>query len=451
MKLADTIAAQATAVGQGGVGIIRVSGALVPEILQQMVGKLPSPRSAHFSAFKSPSGAILDEGLVIYFPGPNSFTGEDVAEFQGHGGQIVLNSVLQCIIGHGARLARPGEFSERAFLNNKLDLAQAEAVADLIAANSEQAARAAMRSLQGEFSAAVHGIVNHLIALRTYVEAAMDFPDEEIDFLTDERVADQLSTLHQQLLKLKAQAGQGLMLRDGIRLAIAGVPNVGKSSLLNRLTGEDTAIVTPIEGTTRDVLKADITIEGVAFQIVDTAGIRATEDCVEQEGIKRAQQEIQRADVMILVVDHNKSQDLEQPFADLIHDFATRKRLVIVRNKIDLTNIEPKTLLQDDARSVLISAKTGAGIAELKQALLQTIGYNGNAEGTFTARSRHIRALDKALQHLNTGIQQLNEFQAADLLAEELRLTQNALNEITGEFRADDLLGKIFSTFCIGK
>lgn len=451
MKFVETIAAQATAVGQAGVGIIRVSGPLVSEIVMKMTGTLPKARTAHFSTFRDPSGTILDEGLVLFFPGPNSFTGEDVVEFQGHGGQIVLNSVLQCIIGHGARLARPGEFSERAFLNNKLDLTQAEAIADLIAANSEQAARAAMRSLQGEFSDAVHAVVNQLISLRMYVEAAMDFPDEEIDFLSDQRVADQLAQIHQCLVTLQQQAGQGVMLRDGIKLAIAGLPNVGKSSLLNRLTGEDTAIVTPIEGTTRDVLKADISIDGVMFQIVDTAGIRDTDDVVEKEGIKRASLEIARADLLILVVDHNSAQDIEKQFADIIADFAARKRLVIARNKIDLSNDQPKILLQDDALSVLFSAKTGAGIEELKQALLKTVGYTGNAEGTFTARSRHLLALNRAFQHLAIGTQQLKAFQAADLLAEELRLAQNALSEITGEFRADDLLGKIFSTFCIGK
>lgn len=444
----ETIAAQATAVGTAGIGIIRVSGPLVPQIITLIAGTLPTPRTAHFTAFRGPSGAVLDEGLVLYFKGPHSFTGEDVAEFQGHGGQVVLNSVLQCILHHGARLARPGEFSERAFLNNKLDLTQAEAIADLIAANSEQAARAAMRSLQGEFSQSVHAVVNQLIALRMYVEAAMDFPDEEIDFITDQRVADQLSAIHTQLIALQEQAGQGVMLRDGIKLAIAGLPNVGKSSLLNRLTGEDTAIVTPIEGTTRDVLKADITIEGIAFQIVDTAGIRVTDDIVEQEGIKRAEHEIAKADLLILVVDHSNPIDIATHFAQLISDFADRQRLVIARNKIDLTDTLPTILEHDNVISVLFSAKTGAGIAKLKQALLKTIGYNNAAEGTFTARSRHILALASAFQHLEAGMQQL---QASDLLAEELRLAQNTLSEITGEFRADDLLGKIFSSFCIGK
>jgi tRNA modification GTPase len=447
----ETITAVATASGQAGIGVIRVSGPLAPQIAQTVVGQCPPPRKAYYGLFRDEDGEIIDEGLVLYFPAPHSFTGEDVVEFQGHGGQIILECLLQRIIRCGARLARPGEFSERAFLNDKLDLAQAEAIADLIAANSEQAARSAMRSLQGEFSEAVQILVEQLIALRMFVEAAIDFPEEEIDFLSDTRITQQLSTIKEQLSALTHKAQQGVILRDGIKLALAGSPNVGKSSLLNRLTGEDTAIVTPVPGTTRDLLRAEISIEGVRFQLVDTAGLRESQDIVEQEGIRRAENEIKQADLMLLVIDHSQPSDFDDSFSAVIEKFSARKRLIIVRNKIDVTFEEPAISEQDDAVSVMVSAKTGAGMDFLQKTILATVGYQSTHEGTFSARRRHLLALESATEHLKIGAAHLSEDRAGELLAEELRLAQNSLNEITGDFRADDLLGKIFTTFCIGK
>jgi tRNA modification GTPase len=450
-KEAETITALATASGEAGVGVIRVSGPLAPAIAKTIVGQVPEPRKAHFARFRDENAQIIDEGLVLYFPAPHSFTGEDVIEFQGHGGPVIMECLLKRIIRCGARLARPGEFSERAFLNDKLDLTQAEAIADLISAHSEQAARSAMRSMQGEFSQAVHAIVEELISLRIFVEAAIDFPEEEIDFLSDRRITEQLSSINSQLCHLIVQAQQGIILRDGIKLALAGSPNVGKSSLLNRLTGEDTAIVTPIPGTTRDLLQTEISIQGVRFQLVDTAGIRQSEDIVEQEGIRRAQIAIKNADLLLVVVDHNQAHDFDDQFSAMIQEFSGRGRLIIVRNKVDLSGDSPSILHQDNYVSVLLSAKTGEGIILLEQALLEIVGYQSKSEGTFSARKRHLSALEKSLDHLKYGENQLSEFRAGELLAEELRLSQNALSEITGEFRSDDLLGKIFSTFCIGK
>ncbi len=450
-KESETIAAIATAGGQAGIGIIRISGPLAPAIAKTILGVLPQPRFAHYGQFRDEDNQIIDEGLVLYFPAPNSFTGEDVVEFQGHGGQIILECMLQRIIRCGARLARPGEFSERAFLNDKLDLAQAEAIADLITAHSEQAARSAMRSLQGEFSDAVHNLVKKLIALRMFVEAAIDFPEEEIDFLSDHRITEQLSEITYQLNKLAQRAQQGMILRDGIKLALAGSPNVGKSSLLNRLTGDETAIVTSIPGTTRDLLHADIVIQGVRFQLVDTAGLRESEDIVEVEGIRRAEEAIQQADILLLVVDHSSAQDHDDKFSAIIQDFSERGKLIVVRNKIDLTKDTPSLIQQDENVSVMLSAKNGLGIDLLHEALLKTVGYQSKSEGTFSARRRHLLALEMAQKHLSVGIEQLSSFRAGELLAEELRLAQNSLSEITGEFRADDLLGKIFSSFCIGK
>ncbi len=447
----ETIAAIATASGSAGIGVIRVSGPLSLTIVQNITGLCPTPRYAQYTHFTDENNTIIDEGLVLYFPGPNSFTGEDVVEFQGHGGQIILECLLQRIIRCGARLARPGEFSERAFLNNKLDLTQAEAISDLISATSEQAARSAMRSLQGEFSNAVHAIVEQLIALRLFVEAAIDFPEEEIDFLSDARVIQQLKDIKKQLCDLKKKAQQGVILRDGIKLALAGSPNVGKSSLLNRLTGEDTAIVTPIPGTTRDLLRADINIGGVRFQLVDTAGLRDSHDIVEQEGIRRAENEIKQADLLLLILDHSQPSDFDDQFSATIENFSERKRLIIVRNKIDITSDTPAIMEQDDNTTVLISAKTGAGIDLLKKTILIAVGFQSSGEGNFSARRRHLLAIDSAEKHLNMGEIHLAHERAGELLAEECRLAQNSLNEITGEFRADDLLGKIFSTFCIGK
>lgn len=447
----ETITAIATASGSAGIGVIRVSGPLSLSIVEKITGQTPTARYAQYCPFLDENNNVIDEGLVLYFPGPNSFTGEDVVEFQGHGGQIILDCVLQRIIQCGARLARPGEFSERAFLNNKLDLTQAEAIADLISATSEQAARSAMRSLQGEFSNAVHAIVEQLIALRMFVEAAIDFPEEEIDFLSDVRITQQLNEIKKQLRDLKSKAQNGVILRDGIKLALAGSPNVGKSSILNRLTGEDTAIVTPVPGTTRDLLRAEINIEGVRFQLVDTAGLRISQDIVEQEGIRRAENEIKQADLLLLVLDHSKPSDFDDQFASTIENFAARRRLIIVRNKIDITQDESTIVDQEGNSAVLISAKKNVGIDLLKKTILKTIGFQTADEGNFSARRRHLLAIELAEKHLEIGESHLSNDRAGELLAEECRLAQNSLSEITGEFRADDLLGKIFSTFCIGK
>ncbi|MEQ5803864.1 tRNA uridine-5-carboxymethylaminomethyl(34) synthesis GTPase MnmE [Halomonas sp. H10-9-1] len=448
----DTIAALATPPGRGGVGIIRVSGPLSATLAEAMIGQCPAPRRAHYGPFRGEE-TVLDEGIALFFPGPHSFTGEDVLELQGHGGPVIMDLLLERCIALGARPARPGEFSERAFLNDKLDLAQAEAIADLIDASSRAAAENALRSLQGDFSRRVEGLVERLIELRIYVEAAIDFPEEEIDFLGDGRVTEMLASVLQELAAVRAAAGQGALMREGMSVVIAGRPNAGKSSLLNALTEQETAIVTDIAGTTRDVLREHIHIDGMPLHIIDTAGLRDTPDAVEQIGVARAWAEIEKADRVLLLVDAAAT-DATDPMA-IWPEFVARlpdpSRLTLVRNKIDASEERPGLDLSTTTPIVRLSAKTTEGVDNLKAHLKEVMGFNATAEGRFSARRRHLDALDRAERALHNGEAQLSGFGAGELLAEDLRDAQQALGEITGEFSADDLLGEIFGSFCIGK
>jgi tRNA modification GTPase len=454
MYSTDTIAAQATATGRAGVGIIRVSGPAVSAVASAILGKVPKPRTAEYLPFLDEQKQTLDQGIALYFPGPNSFTGEDVLELQGHGGPVLLDMLLRRVLDiKDVRIARPGEFSERAFLNDKLDLTQAEAIADLIDASSEQAARSAMHSLQGEFSRKIHDLVEKVIYLRIYVEAAIDFPDEEIDFLSDGKVAGDLAEIIADLAGIQKQATQGSILREGMRVVIAGRPNAGKSSLLNALAGREAAIVTEIAGTTRDVLREHIHIDGMPLHIIDTAGLREATDKVEQIGIERAWQEIEQADRVLFMVDGTTT-NATSP-AEIWPDFMSRLPkdlgLTVIRNKADLTGETTGASQDGDYPVFHISAKTNSGIEELRDHLKACMGFDANTEGSFIARRRHLDALERAAEHLAIGDAQLHNHLAGELLAEELRLTQQHLNEITGEFSSDDLLGRIFSSFCIGK
>lgn len=445
---ADTIAAIATAPGRGGIGIVRLSGADAPGIAEKIAGPLPLPRVAELRVFRDSEGVHIDEGLLLSFPAPKSFTGEHVVELHAHGGPVVLDMLLAQALSLGARVARPGEFSERAFLNDKLDLAQAEAIADLIDSDTEQAARAATRSLQGEFSRHVHALVEALTGLRTYVEAAIDFPDEEIDFLSDGQVHMRLNAVSEQLAEVRKQARQGQLLRDGMTLVIAGRPNAGKSSLLNALAGREAAIVTEVAGTTRDVLREHIQIDGMPLHIIDTAGLRDSADLVEQEGIRRAWHQIEQADRVLMVIDDQQGfcdedrQILERLPAKLPH---TR-----ILSKIDLTGRPGGMESGNASPAVALSTCTGAGMDVLRHHLKQLMGYQAATAGGFSARRRHIDALQHAAQHLENATACLDSG-AGELLAEELRLAQQPLSTITGEFSSDDLLGEIFSGFCIGK
>lgn len=454
MIITDTIAAIATATGRGGVGIVRVSGPKATLVAEQLLKIKLQPRHAHYCDFSSSNGEVLDQGIALFFPGPNSFTGEDVLELQGHGGPVILDLLLREITQLGIRLARPGEFSERAFLNDKLDLAQAEAIADLIDATSEQAARNALHSLQGAFSKCIHELVEALIHLRIYVEASIDFPEEEIDFLSDGKVARDLDGIVERLQKVFKEARQGVLVRDGMRVVIAGRPNAGKSSLLNALSGRESAIVTSIEGTTRDVLREHIHIDGMPLHIIDTAGLRDSPDEVEQIGIQRAWQEIQQADRVLLLIDSRQSQltDPCEIWPDFVNKLQDRSKITLVRNKIDLSK-EAAGLFTSNSGDLYvgISAATGAGIDALKEHLKTIMGFSGSGEGGFTARRRHLDALERAQSFLASGKAQLQGYVAGELLAEDLRHAQNSLSEITGEFTPDDLLGRIFSSFCIGK
>lgn len=449
----DTIAAQATPPGRGGVGIIRLSGAQALEIGQQVLQLTPKPRYAHYGSFFGSEGEEIDQGIALYFPGPNSFTGEDVVELQGHGGPVVMDFLLRRVQQLGARLARPGEFSERAFLNDKLDLAQAEAIADLIDSASEQAAKCALRSLQGEFSRRIHEMVESLIQLRIYVEAAIDFPEEEIDFLADGKVAGDLSTIISQVEAVQAEARQGSLLREGMNVVIAGRPNAGKSSLLNALAGKDSAIVTDIAGTTRDVLREHIHIDGMPLHIIDTAGLRDAPDEVERIGIDRAWQEIKNADRVLLMVDSTTTtaEDPEQIWPDFVHQLPHPDKITVVRNKAELTGEAIGHRQSHGHELISLSAKQGEGIELLRDHLKACMGFSATTEGGFMARRRHLDALERAFDLLDTGRMQLEINGAGELLAEDLRQAQQALNEITGEFSSDDLLGRIFSSFCIGK
>ncbi|WP_032093426.1 tRNA uridine-5-carboxymethylaminomethyl(34) synthesis GTPase MnmE [Necropsobacter rosorum] len=449
----DTIVAQATPIGRGGIGILRVSGPLAAEVAQQVLGKCPKVRMADYLPFKDADGSVLDQGIALYFKAPHSFTGEDVLELQGHGGQVVLDLLLQRIVQiDGVRLARPGEFSEQAFLNDKLDLAQAEAIADLIDASSAQAARSALKSLQGEFSRKINQLVDAVIYLRTYVEAAIDFPDEEIDFLADGKIEGQLRDIIAQLDSVSAEARQGSILREGMKVVIAGRPNAGKSSLLNALAGREAAIVTDIAGTTRDVLREHIHIDGMPLHIIDTAGLRDATDEVERIGISRAWDEIEQADRILLMQDStDNSQDWAQVRSEFLAKLPKDIPLTVVRNKADLSG-EHEGISERDGYSVIcLSAKTRQGIDLLREHLKQSMGYQTGTEGGFLARRRHLEALQQASAHLHAGLIQLVEFHAGELLAEELRIVQTHLGEITGQFTSDDLLGHIFSSFCIGK
>ncbi len=441
MNNSDTIAAVATPAGRGGIGVIRISGAKVTAIANSILGKLPLPRYATFSDFVDREGALLDQGLAIYFPAPNSFTGEDILELQGHGGPVILDLILNNLLKLGARLARPGEFSERAFLNDKIDLAQAEAIADLIDSASTQAARCALRSLQGEFSAQIHALVDQLIWLRSYIEAGIDFVDEEIDLLADGQVVAKLEKITVELNQLIEKSQQGYLLKEGMRIVLVGEPNVGKSSLLNCLSGRDTAIVTPIPGTTRDVVREQIQLDGMPLHITDTAGLRETDDPVEQEGIRRTKLALKEADLVIVLVDDRHPDDHSNILTEI------EQAPLIVRNKIDLSDHKAGMSSKDIC---YISAKTGAGIDSLKDYLKQKMGLDSNTEGNFMARRRHLDALQTAKTAFATALNHAHNYQN-ELLAEELRLAQQALGEITGEFTADDLLGQIFSSFCIGK
>ncbi len=441
----DTIVAVATPSGRGGVGIIRVSGELCTKIATAIIGKVPPPRKAIYTEFKSEQQEILDSGIAIYFPAPHSFTGEDVIEFQGHGGPVVLDIVLKYCLFLGARLARPGEFSERAFLNDKLDLAQAEAISDLIDSRSEQAARSALRSLQGHFSAAINALLQGLIELRVYVEAALDFPDEEIDFLADTAVTDRLDRIKQQLHTIFNKAKQGSLLREGMQLVIVGKPNAGKSSLLNALAGNETAIVTEVAGTTRDVLRETIHLDGMPLHIIDTAGLRESDDPIEKIGIQRAWQEIEKADLILLLSDESDQESDENE--NILKRLPSALAVLQVVNKIDLSNT--KSGQRDD--KIYISAKQQRGIEALKEELKQRMGYQSDREDTFIARRRHLQALEETQQAVDNAEIQLKQYNAGELMAEELRLAQDTLGQITGKYTPDDLLGEIFSNFCIGK
>jgi len=446
---ADTIAAIATAPGRGGVGVIRISGSNLLPFALALTGKTPKPRHATLADFRAADGAAVDSGILLFFPGPHSFTGEDVLELQGHGGPVVMQMLLARCLDLGARLAEPGEFSRRAFLNGKLDLAQAEAVADLIDAATASAARSAVRSLQGEFSQAIHALTDELINLRMLVEATLDFPEEDIDFLKAADAFGRLERLQRKLAEIFDRAGQGKLLQAGLHVVLAGQPNVGKSSLLNRLAGDDLAIVTPVAGTTRDALRSTIQIEGIPLHIIDTAGLRETEDEVEKIGIERSWREIERADVVLLLVDARSGVGAAD--REILARLPERLQRVTVYNKIDLSGAVAERHDEADGVAIALSAKANQGIELLRSELLRIAGWHP-AEDVFIARERHLRALAAAQEHIAAASRVVeSKLPALELFAEELRLAQRALGEITGEFSADDLLGVIFSRFCIGK
>lgn len=446
----DTIAALASGSGPAGVAVIRLSGPAVPRIARALIGSLPRPRQAALASFHDDRGELIDRGLVLYFAAPASFTGEDVLELQGHGSPMLVDLLLTRLTELGARLAGPGEFSQRAFLNDKLSLDQAEAIADAIAAGSQVAARAAVRSLEGAFARQVNALVDELTRLRVYTEAAIDFPDEDdVDFLADGQVQQQLEQLQDRLQELRRQAAQGAGFRDGLRLVILGRPNVGKSSLLNCLSRRESAIVTSIAGTTRDVLQEQLSLDGLPLTLIDTAGLRDTEDPVEAEGVRRARAEIATADHILLVIDDQ--QGLTPQDQQLLDELDETVAVTLVANKADLSGQDPGLTRIQGMPAVRLSALNGQGLTALARYLKSLAGIEGDAEPTFVARRRHLTAIDRAEEALQNGHARLVGESAGDLLAEELRLAQEALGEITGQISSDDLLGEIFSSFCIGK
>ncbi|PTU31384.1 tRNA uridine-5-carboxymethylaminomethyl(34) synthesis GTPase MnmE [Stenotrophobium rhamnosiphilum] len=445
----ETIAAVATPPGRGALGILRLSGPKAAHIAEQIAGTLPKARQAALRHFRDPHGTVIDQGLLLYFPGPNSFTGEDVVELQGHGGPVLLDLLLRSVCALGARVARPGEFSERAFLNNRIDLAQAEAIADLIDAASAQAARAASRSLDGEFSKRIHALVDELIQLRVFIEGALDFSDEDIDWLADDKLRTRLATLIEHLHTLITQAARGRRLREGITVTLTGQPNVGKSTLLNRLAGSDAAIVTEIAGTTRDVLRENIVLDDLPLTVVDTAGLRESDDPVEREGIRRAWAALAQAEIALYLVDDRVGITPEDQA--LLRQLPTQLKVLVIANKCDLSGHPPNTATSHDYELIRLSAADGAGMELLTEAIKRIAGVTDNAEGIFSARTRHVDALRRALAFSQDAQARLLEGVTPELAAEELRLAQEALAEITGQFSSDDLLGKIFSQFCIGK
>ncbi|UHD18841.1 tRNA uridine-5-carboxymethylaminomethyl(34) synthesis GTPase MnmE [Thiocapsa bogorovii] len=443
----ETIVALATPSGMGGVGIVRISGARVASIAEAVLGKLPSPRQATFATFRDAHGNFIDEGIALYFSAPASFTGEDVLELQGHGGPVVMDLLLQRCLHLGARLARPGEFSERAFLNGKLDLAQAEAVADLIESSTALAVRLAGRSLQGVFSRRVDDLIERLVRMRTYIEATLDFPDEELDLATDLGISEDLRAMIDETREVMGSARQGQVIREGLAVVIAGPPNAGKSSLLNALSGQDAAIVTPIPGTTRDLLKLDIQVDGLPIRIVDTAGLRRTEDPIEREGVRRARAELDQADLVLWVHDADAgAEDTPAP-----ESLPQQVPVTRVRNKIDLRGLSPGIAELETGPQISLSVKTGAGLDLLRAHLRDRAGLGGSTEGAFVARRRHLGALRLGLDHLASAQRALEQGAGAELVADDLLQAQHAFGEITGRFTSEDLLGRIFSTFCIGK
>lgn len=447
----DTIAAIATPPGRGGIGVVRVSGTHTQAIARELLGRVPQPRRAELHRFAAREGQPIDTGLALYFSAPHSYTGEDVLELHGHGGPVVLDLLLQRVLQLGARLAAPGEFTQRAYLNDKLDLAQAEAIADLIDSGSAQAARAALRSLQGEFSGHVHELAERVLELRLWIEAAIDFPEEEIDFLADRALAARMDHLRQRFAELGETARQGTLLRDGLTIVIAGRPNAGKSSLLNRLAGYDAAIVTATPGTTRDVLRERIAIDGLPLHILDTAGLRDAPDAIEAEGIRRARNEIARADRVLFVVDASDAHAMQAIEEDLQH-VPAKVPVTLVCNKSDRSGDEPRIVAgQGGAPRVYLSAATGAGLEHLRQHLKDCIGFHPDAAGALTARTRHVDALRRARDHVEAAHRLFTERHAGELVAQELLDAHRCLGEITGEVSSDDLLGRIFASFCIGK
>lgn len=466
MFVDDTIVAIATPIGKGGIGIVRVSGPKAKVCASKIIGSVPKNRYAEYVPFKDFDNNIIDRGIVLYFEGPNSFTGEDVIEFQAHGGPVVLDILMKEILKiHGIRIAEPGEFSKRAFLNNKLDLAQAEAIADLINSNTEQAARFAINSIEGKFSKLINKIVDDLVNIRAFIEASIDFSDEhDIDFLSEGKILEKIKLLKDEIYKIKDQARNGSTIQEGIKLVILGKPNAGKSSLLNQFCGKDTAIVTSIAGTTRDILKESIQIDGIPIHIVDTAGLRETKNKIEKIGIEKAWNEVNNSNIIILMIDGTvSSYDNIEFYNDVIGRLPEKIPLTIAINKIDkknqnyTSNIDMFRSIAENNQSqrtinvLSLSAKNGIGLDDLKATIKDSVKFTASTEGNFIARRRHLDAIDKACIHIDESIVQLEEFSACELVAEELKMAQESLNLITGKFTSDDLLGKIFSSFCIGK